>query len=121
MLIFGLLSSVVDIALYWLLVVVFKAEPELFRSVWYIESLFSELVAMLVLRTKRSFWRSKPSAFLLTSCLVVGAIAIAVTFTPGLNTLLGFASPTLPILLAVAGLLVAYAFSNEIFKRKFMV
>lgn len=121
MLIFGLLSSAVDIALYWLLVVVFKVEPEVFRSVWYIESLLSELVAMLVLRTKRSFWKSKPSAFLLISCLSVGVIAIAVTYTPGLNTLLGFAVPTLPILLAVAGLLVAYAFSNEILKRWFMV
>lgn len=121
MLIFGLLSSAIDIALYWLLVVVFKVEPELFRSIWYIESLWSELVAMLVLRTKRTFWRSRPSAFLLISCLVVGIIAIAVTLTPGVNSLLGFAVPTVPLLLAVAGLLVIYAFSNEILKRWFMV
>ena len=121
MLIFGFLSSAVDILLYWLLVGVFDASPEVFRSVWFIESLLSESVAMLVLRSKRPFWKSKPSAGLLVFSLLSGIVAIAITFTPGIGTVLGFAPSPLYLLGAVVVLLLGYALANEVVKRRFMV
>lgn len=121
MLIFGLLSTVVDLILYWLLVGVFDVSPDVFRSVWFIESLLSELVAMLVLRTRRSFWQSRPGPILLLACLVFGAVAIAITFIPFTATLLGFAAPPVLLLGIVALLLAIYAAANELFKKRFMV
>ncbi|MFM2023110.1 MAG: Magnesium-transporting ATPase, P-type 1 [Actinomycetota bacterium] len=121
MLIFGLLSTVVDLILYWLLVGVFEVSPDVFRSVWFIESLLSELVAMLVLRTRKSFWRSRPGPILLLACLVFGVVAIAITFMPFTATLLGFGAPPIHFLGFVAVLLVLYAAANELLKKRFMV
>lgn len=121
MLIFGLLSSVIDILLYWLLVGVFDVSPDVFRSVWFIESLLSELVAMLVLRTRRGFWRSKPGPVLLVACVIFGFVAIAITYLPFTASVLGFAQPPAVLLLMVVGLLVVYAFSNELLKKRFMI
>lgn len=121
MLIFGLLSTAVDIVLYWLLVGVFDVSPDVFRSVWFIESLLSELVAMLVLRTRRSFWQSRPGPILLLACLVFGAVAIAITFIPLTASLLGFGPPPALLLGIVALLLAIYAAANELFKKRFMV
>lgn len=121
MLIFGLLSTAVDLVLYWLLVGIFDVTPDVFRSVWFIESLLSELVAMLVLRTRRSFWKSRPGPILLLSCLVFGFVAIAITFIPFTASLLGFGAPPISLLGIVALLLAIYAISNELFKKRFMV
>ena len=121
MLIFGFLSSAVDIVLYWLLVGVFDVSPDVFRSVWFIESLLSEAVAMLVLRSKRPFWRSRPSWGLLVFSVLSGAVAIAITFMPVVGTTLGFAPSPIYLLGAVAVLLLGYALANEVVKRRFMV
>ena len=111
----------VDIVLYWLLVGVFDVSAEEFRSVWFIESLLSELVAMLVLRTRRGFWQSKPGPILLIACLTFGAVAIAITYIPLTASLLGFGAPPIFFLGVVAALLALYAGANEIFKKRFMV
>jgi len=121
MLIFGFLSSAVDIFLYAILVGVLDVPPDVFRSIWFIESLISESVAMLVLRSKKPFWRSRPSTALWVSCLVIGLLAIAITYTPVVGSTLGFAPAPLHLLGVIAVLLIGYAFANEIFKRKFMI
>ena len=121
MLIFGFLSSAVDIFLYAILVGILDVPPDVFRSIWFIESLISESVAMLVLRSKKPFWRSRPSTALWVSCLVIGLLAIAITYIPVVGSTLGFAPAPLHLLGVIAGLLIGYAFANEIFKRKFMI
>ena len=57
---FGLLSSVFDFLTFGLLLWVFAAGPEIFRTGWFVESLLTELVIALVVRTRRPFWRSRP-------------------------------------------------------------
>jgi len=121
MLIFGFLSSAVDIFLYAILVGVLDVPPDVFRSIWFIESLISESVAMLVLRSKKPFWRSRPSTALWVSCLVIGLLAIAITYIPVVGSTLGFAPAPWHLLGVIAVLLIGYAFANEIFKRKFMI
>ena len=46
---------------------VFRAAPELFRTGWFVESLLTELVIALVVRTRRPFFRSRPGHVLLWS------------------------------------------------------
>jgi Mg2+-importing ATPase len=121
MLIFGFLSSAVDIFLYAILVGVLDVPPDVFRSIWFIESLISESVAMLVLRSKKPFWRSRPSTALWRSSLVIGLLAIAITYIPVVGSTLGFAPAPLHLLGVISVLLIGYAFANEIFKRKFMI
>ena len=68
---FGVVSSVFDFLTFGVLLVVFRAAPELFRTGWFVESLLTELVIALVVRTRRPFFRSRPGTLLLWS--TVGA------------------------------------------------
>ena len=62
---FGILSSAFDILTFGVLLVVFQAHPALFRTGWFVESLLTELLIALVVRTRRPFFRSRPGAVLL--------------------------------------------------------
>ena len=60
MLEFGAVSSVFDFLTFGALLLVFHAAPDLFRTGWFVESLLTELVIALVVRTRRPFFRSRP-------------------------------------------------------------
>ncbi len=60
MIIFGLVSSVFDYLTFGMLLFVVRASPEQFRTGWFIESLLTELVIALVVRTRGPFFRSRP-------------------------------------------------------------
>ena len=60
MLEFGAVSSVFDFLTFGALLLVFRAAPDLFRTGWFVESLLTELVIALVVRTRRPFFRSRP-------------------------------------------------------------
>ncbi|MDD5324978.1 MAG: hypothetical protein PHR71_06700 [Polaromonas sp.] len=60
MVLFRLLSSAFDFLTFVSLVWLFKAAPEEFRTGWFIESLLTELVMVLVVRTRRRLYCSRP-------------------------------------------------------------
>ena len=93
MLVFGPLSSIFDLLTFALLLGVFHADATQFRTGWFIESLASQALVVLVIRTRHvPFVRSRPSIPLLGSLAAVVAIAVALPFTP-LGTVLGFQPP----------------------------
>jgi len=49
---FGILSSVFDLLTFAILLTAFRASPEMFRTGWFVESLLTELVIALVVRTR---------------------------------------------------------------------
>src|SRR5687768_2906365 len=51
MVVFGLVSSAFDLLTFWLLLAVFAAGPELFRTGWFVASLLTELAVIFVVRT----------------------------------------------------------------------
>ena len=82
------------------------------------ESLLTELLVLLVMRTRRPFWRSRPGAGVLGSTLVVVAIALALPYVPP-GRLFGF-EPMPPVLLAtVIGITLAYITATEAVKHWF--
>lgn len=111
MLVFGLLSSVFDYLTFGLLWLVVRAAPTEFRTAWFIESLLTELVIALVVRTRRPCWRSRPGQMLWVATLVVALLTLAIPYLPG-SQLLGF-TPLPPlilgVLLGITGLYVAGA------------
>ncbi|HEU0206067.1 MAG TPA: magnesium-translocating P-type ATPase [Pseudolysinimonas sp.] len=108
MLVFGALSSIFDLLTFALLLGVFHADATQFRTGWFIESLASQALVVLVIRTRHvPFVRSRPSAPLLGALAVVVAVAITLPFTP-LGPVLGFQPPAGLLLLAIAGVVVAY-------------
>jgi P-type Mg2+ transporter len=115
---FGLLSSVFDFATFGVLLLVFRAAPVEFRTAWFVESLLTELVIALVVRTRRPFFRSRPGRFLLWSTLATCAVAFALPYSP-LAPSLGFA-PLPPVLVALIVAIVAgYVVAAESLKRAF--
>ena len=62
---FGALSSLFDFLTFFVLRVGFDATPAEFQSGWFIESLLTELVVALVVRTRRSAFKSRPAPMLL--------------------------------------------------------
>jgi Mg2+-importing ATPase len=116
MIIFGLVSSAFDILTFVTLRVGFGAGASLFRSGWFLESTATELAVMLVLRTSRPFWRSRPGTALLATSLAVAAVTVALPYSP-LAQPLGLVGPPVGVLVALAGLTVLYVAANEITKR----
>lgn len=83
MLIFGPMSSVFDFATFGVLLWVFRADEPLFQTGWFVESLATQALVVFAIRTRRiPFFRSRPSAPLLASTLVVVAIGALVPLTP---------------------------------------
>jgi Mg2+-importing ATPase len=117
MIVFGLVSTVFDLITFAVLRWGFGAGPELFRTGWFIESTATELAALLVLRTRRPFVRSRPGTALAATSLAVLVIVVALPFTP-LVTALGLTSPSAGLLGALAAITVGYVVATEWCKHR---
>lgn len=120
MVVFGLISSVFDIATFLVLRLGFGAGADVFRTAWFIESMATELAVMLVLRTSRPFFRSRVGRALLWSSLAVGALTVLLPYT-ALAGPLGLAALSPAILATLGGLTAAYIVANEIAKRVYPI
>jgi Mg2+-importing ATPase len=118
MVVFGLVSSAFDVLTFLVLRLGFGAGEALFRSGWFLESVATELAVMLVLRTRRPFFRSRPSATLLGASLTVAVATLAVLYGPAAG-MLGFVPVPAPILLALGAIMGAYVLATEVAKRLF--
>jgi Mg2+-importing ATPase len=118
MLTFGLVSSVFDFLTFGVLLLLLKAGAEVFRTGWFVESVISAALIVLVVRSRKPFFRSRPSKFLLAATLLVVAAAVSFPYSP-LARAFGF-KPLPPVFLAAAGLIVLlYILSAETVKQLF--
>jgi Mg2+-importing ATPase len=120
MVLFGLVSSVFDFLTFGALLWLFNASPEEFRTGWFVESLLTELVIALVVRTRGPFWRSRPGKLLLASTAGVIVLALALPYLP-FAPLIGFVPLPAPLVLALIALTLAYVGAAEAAKRFFYV
>jgi Mg2+-importing ATPase len=90
----------------------------LFRTAWFVESLLTELVIALVVRTGRPFYESRPGRLLLTSTIGLIAVAFAIPFLP-IAEVFGFVPLPGTLVAAIAGITVLYVVSTELTKRRF--
>ena len=122
MLMFGLVSSVFDYLTFGALLYGLRATEREFQTGWFVESLMTELFIVLVIRTQRPFFRSRPGRLVLTATLLVAGTTIFLPYTP-LAALFGFVPlPPLFVLLLLAitgGYLVASELVKGWFFRRF--
>ncbi|MCS6919407.1 MAG: magnesium-translocating P-type ATPase [Fimbriimonadales bacterium] len=118
MLAFGLLSSVFDYLTFGVLMLLLQASPEEFRSGWFVESVISASMVVLMIRTRRPFFRSLPSRLLLGLSVLVWAVTLWLPYSP-LNRVLGFTPLPWAFLAALGGILALYMLSAELLKRWF--
>jgi Mg2+-importing ATPase len=118
MFVFGLVSSVFDYLTFALLFIGFDAKHGLFQSSWFIFSVLTELLVLLVMRTHKRFYRSKPAPILLYSSIVVGIITLLIPYLP-FHQYLGI-EPIQPLLLLSLFLILGlYVIVTEIAKYYF--
>jgi Mg2+-importing ATPase len=115
---FGLLSSIFDLLTFAGLLWLFHASVSAFRTGWFVESLLTELVVVLVMRTRRPFFASRPGRLLVVSTVVVAALALAIPYLP-LVGVLGFAPLAPPLLAGLVLVTATYVVATEILKRWF--
>jgi P-type Mg2+ transporter len=77
MIVFGIVSSIFDFLTFGALVFVLKAGPEEFRTGWFVESVMTEILIILVMRTWKPFYKSKVSRALLIAMILVLIIMCA--------------------------------------------
>ena len=118
MVLFGLVSSVFDFLTFAVLLYLFRASPVEFRTGWFIESLITELVIALVVRTRHPFFRSKPGRLLLISTLIFIAITLVLPYLPFISVF-GFTPLPAPLMLAMLGLTMLYVLATELAKKYF--
>ena len=82
MALFGLVSSSFDFLTFGVLLLLFRASPEEFRTGWFIESSLTELVIAQVVRTRHLFFQGRPNTFLLVSTMVVAGITLTLPYLP---------------------------------------
>jgi Mg2+-importing ATPase len=118
MILFGLVSSIFDFLTFGILFFLFRPSREEFRTGWFIESLLTELVIALVVRTRHLFFRSRPGKLLLASTLIMIGITLVLPYLP-FNTLFGFIPLPASLMLTMLGLTALYVVSTEIAKKYF--
>jgi ATPase, P-type (transporting), HAD superfamily, subfamily IC len=117
MLVFGPISSVFDFVTFGLLLLVLGPNEKAFHTGWFIESLFTQILVVLVIRTQRSpFWRSRPSRELVVAIVAALAAAVLIPASP-LGALLEFAGLPPLYWVLLAGIVVGYLALVETVKR----
>jgi len=112
----GVISTLFDFAQFFVIRKITNS-PEMFRTIWMIESILTALVARLAIRTPRVFFKSKPSTYLLVSSFISSALAIALTYLPIGAYAFGLVSPIPYLLVTAIGITIVYLIVLEVVKR----
>jgi Mg2+-importing ATPase len=118
MITFGLVSSVFDYLTFGLLLLILHANEGQFRTGWFLESVISASMIVLVIRSRKPFFRSRPGKYLLIATLSIAVITLIFPFTP-LGKVFGFSPLTFSTYLLLLLIVVLYILIAEITKRIF--
>ena len=114
-LIMGALSSLFDIATFTLLIRIFDAGPEMFRTAWFVESTATQILVIFIIRTRGAWWTSRANPLLVASSLGALALAFVIVMTP-IGRGFGFVGLPPTLLLAISALVFVYLAAAEVIK-----
>jgi Mg2+-importing ATPase len=118
----GPISSIFDYMTFFIMLVVFKAwaNPELFHTGWFVESLFTQTLIIHVIRTNKiPFVESRASWALIGTSLAIVAVGAWLPFSPLAGALGLVALPPLYWLLLL-GMLICYVTLTQLVKVWFI-
>jgi Mg2+-importing ATPase len=119
MVVFGLISSVFDLLTFAVLLLVFHADQATFQTSWFMISLLTELGVVLILRTRKPAWNSRPSRLLLWSTAAAAGTTFAIPYLGALASSFGFVQIPASLLGAVIAIALAYLAATEAAKARF--
>jgi P-type Mg2+ transporter len=118
MITFGILSSLFDYLTFGVLIFFLHAHQALFQTGWFVESVISAALIVLVVRTRLPFYKSLPSRYLFLTTIAVVLFVIIVPFTP-LASVFGFVKLPLAFYGWMLLIVACYMVSAEICKGWF--
>jgi Mg2+-importing ATPase len=118
MMTFGLVSSVFDYLTFGALLLVFHATQDQFRTGWFLEYVCSASLIVLIIRSRKPFFRSKPSKYLSLATVSTVVLTLILPFTP-IGPIFGFSPLPISFLLLVAMIVTGYIISAEMAKMIF--
>jgi Mg2+-importing ATPase len=118
MLTFGILSSIFDYLTFGALLLFLHASQTQFRTAWFVESVVSASLIVLVIRSRKSILHGRPGKYLLMATLLVVAATFILPYTP-LDNLLGFSKLPVSFVLIIIGIVIVYIAAAEFTKKVF--
>ena len=118
MITFGLVSSVFDFLTFGALLLLLHATEVQFRTGWFLESVVSACLVVLVIRSRKPFFKSRPAKSLLVATLLTVVVTVILPYTP-LGGIFGFSPLPMSFILIVAIIVILYIFSAEMVKAFF--
>ena len=118
MITFGIVSSVFDYLTFGLLLLVLHVSQMQFRTGWFLESVISASLIVLVIRSRKPFFKSRPGKYLLMATLSIVVVTVIVPLTP-VAEMLGFSPLPLSFLLLIGFIVLLYIVTAEVAKRVF--
>jgi Mg2+-importing ATPase len=112
------LSSVFDYLTFGLLLLIMHAKEKEFQTGWFVESVVSAILIVLVVRTRLSFLKSLPGKYLAIATAAVFVVVIAIPFT-SMARWFGFTQLPFQYYGMMVLIVAAYLFSAEFAKRLF--
>jgi Mg2+-importing ATPase len=118
MMTFGILSSVFDYLTFGVLLLILRATKDQFRTGWFLESVISASLVVLVVRSRKPFFKSRPGKYLLMVTLLIVSVTLIFPFTP-LGKVFQFSPLPISFFLFMGTIVVLYIIAAEIAKRSF--
>ncbi len=118
----GPISSIFDYMTYFIMLYVFKAwaNPELFHTGWFVESLFTQTLIIHIIRTNKiPFFQSHASWAMILSTVIIVSIGAGLTVSP-LASALGFVRLPSQYWLLLLGMLLCYISLTQVVKMWFI-
>ena len=115
---FGLISSIFDYLTFFILRYFFHASAPIFRTGWFLESVISASLIVLVIRSRQPFFKSRPGKYLAIATVFIVIVTLLLPYTP-LAGLLGFQPLPLTMILAILLIVAIYIVTAEIAKQSF--
>lgn len=118
MIVFGFTSSVFDYLTFGVLLFLLPGMIDQFRTGWFTESVISASLIVLVIRSRKSFFKSKPGKYLLVATILIVVLTLCFPLTP-FAAPFGFKPLTIQIILVLGAIIGLYIFAAETIKRVF--
>jgi len=118
MVVFGIISSLFDYVTFFVLLYVVKASEQVFRTGWFVESVVSAALIVLIIRTSKTVFKSRPGKYLVLATAFVVLITLLIPLSP-VASLLGFTPLPLKLYLLIALIIMAYVLLTELAKKIF--
>jgi P-type Mg2+ transporter len=108
---------VFDLLTFAVLLLLFRSSPPVFRTGWFIESIVTQTLVLLVIRTTGNPLKSRPSGLLAATVAGTVIVGVLLPFSPARHAL-GFVLPPPTFLIFVLIATVLYLGAVEVAKRR---